>query len=78
MTTAIEETNYLIEKTNLTGIVNFLKENQYKKKTGKEIGAEDVQNYIRRGELPKHMGNVKIEPCKEITCVKLYNLKKVV
>ena len=78
MTAATEETNYLIEKTNLTGIVNFLKENQYKKKTGKEVGAEDVQNYIRRGELPKHMGNVKIEPCKEITCVKLYNLKKVV
>ena len=78
MTTATEETNYLIEKTNLTGIVNFLKENQYKKKTGKEVGAEDVQNYIRRGELPKHMGNVKIEPCKEITCVKLYNLKRVI
>ena len=78
MTTATEEANYLIEKTNLTRIVNFLKENQYKKKTGKEVGAEDVQNYIRRGELPKHMGNVKIEPCKEITCVKLYNLKKVV
>ena len=66
---------YIVEKQNLTNLVKFIDEN-FKKESSKPIKSTDVQGYIRRGCLPSYMGNIKIEECEDIKCVKLYNLKK--
>lgn len=66
---------YITEKQNFTNLVKFIDQN-FKKSSQKEIKSNDVQGYIRRGCLPSYMGNVKIEQCEDIKCVKLYNLKK--
>lgn len=59
----------------LTGMVNFLNEN-FKKQSGTKFTTSDVQSYIRRGYLPKYLGDYSIHRDKKMTNLKIYNIKK--
>lgn len=71
----MKKSNVLIEKKNLTGLVRFLNES-FKKQSGTDFSTTDVQSYVRRGHLPKYLGNIKIVPDKSVTDVKLYKIIK--
>ena len=64
---------YLVKNKTLTGIVMWLNE-FYQKKTGKLFGTEDVQNYIKRGCLPKYLGGHSIVRNEEIVDIKVYHI----
>lgn len=57
---------------NLTTLTEFLNKN-FKKKTGGEFRVSDVQAYIRRGYLPRYLGNVNIVHLSELPG-KIYKL----
>lgn len=61
-------------KLTLTALTNWLNNNR-SKKNNKPFTISDVQGYIQRGRLPKYLGGERIELVKEISCVKLYNVK---
>ena len=46
-------------KFTLTTLTKYLNDN-FKKKTGKDFIISDVQGYIRRGRLPKYLGDIRI------------------
>lgn len=59
----------------LTGITYWLNEN-FKKQSGNDFTTGDVQSYIRRGYLPKYLGNYIIVRDKKLSSVKIYNVIK--
>ena len=59
---------------NLTSLTEYLNNTYTKKKSGKEFKREDVQAYIRRGYLPKYLGNINIITLNGFP-VKMYKLK---
>ena len=70
--------DYLVENVNLTGLTNWLNENEdFKKQNDKSFTTNDVFTYIRLGHLPYYMGGNKVEDSEvKITGFKLYNLRK--
>lgn len=70
------EKEIVLKNVNLTGIVNYLNKNFYKK-DGKKFNPRDVLGYIKRGFLPSYLGSIRIEEVENENCsVKLYNLVK--
>lgn len=59
----------------LTGMTHWLNEN-FKKQSGNEFTTSDIQSYIRRGYLPKYLGNYSIHRDKKFKDIKIYNIKK--
>ena len=57
----MEVVNKVIEPLTLVGIRNWLNEEFKIKKSGQIFKIEDVQGYIRRGYIPRYLGNYKIE-----------------
>ncbi len=51
---------------NLTTLTEFLNETYLNKKTGKKFTTTDTQQYIRRGYLPKYLGNINIVQLKDL------------
>jgi hypothetical protein len=68
---------FVVEKKTLTGIVKWLNETYSKKKTGQPFRINDVQHYIRRGNLPKYMGGNRIIKDNTIEGVGLYKIVEV-
>ena len=62
-----------VKLLSLTGITNWLNEN-FKKQNGEKFKTVDVQSYIRRGYLPKYLGDYSIKREKKIEQAKLYNI----
>jgi len=58
----------------LTALVKFLNETK-EKKTGTKFSASDIQAYIRRGHLPKYLGNNEILTSNAYDGVTLYSIK---
>lgn len=63
----------LVSKITMSKMVEFLNDSGKKKQSGEPFTVSDVQSYVRRGSLPKHMGGNIIEKC-NIPNVKLYNI----
>lgn len=59
---------------NLTTLTKYLNETYKKKKSGVEFRVADVQNYVRRGYLPRYLGNVTIVTLNNLP-TKMYKLK---
>ena len=72
------EVKYLVENINLTGLTEWLNENEdFEKQTGTKFNTNDVNQYLRLGHLPHYMGGNKIDESDlKTTGVKLYNLRK--
>jgi len=66
----------VVSQKTLTGIKVWLNETFKQKKTGKEFLLNDVQNYIKRGYLPKYLGNFNVVPDNSVEGVKLYKILK--
>ena len=60
----------------LTGIKIWLNETFNKKKSGVEFLLTDVQHYVKRGNLPKYLGNYSVVEDKSVEGVKLYKIIK--
>lgn len=59
----------------LTDLRNYLNDRFKYKKTGKSFSIADTQLYIKRGYIPKYLGNVKIKKDTKIgSGTKLYTL----
>ncbi len=59
---------------NLTSLTEYLNNTYTNKKSGKKFKREDVQGYIRRGYLPKYLGDISIIPLYGFP-IKMYKLK---
>lgn len=69
-----KEKNYLLREANLRGIENFLNKN-FVKSNGGGFTIRDVKDYVERGNLPKYLGDYKIELIHKQNCtIKLYNI----
>lgn len=60
---------------NLTTLTEFLNETYKSKKTGKPFTTTDTQQYIRRGYIPKYLGNINIVKLKDFPG-RIYKLVK--
>ena len=65
---------YLVKQKSLTGLTKWMNET-FKKHTGKPFNTTDVQNYIRRGNIPEYLGNNEVER-DTFEEAKLYNIVK--
>lgn len=65
---------YLAKRLNLQGLVEWMNDN-FRKENGREFNRNDINAYVRRGYLPKRLGEIYIEKIETKYCtVKLYNL----
>lgn len=65
----------IIENINLTAMVEFLNMEFKEKENGNPFNVQDCQHYIRRGYLPKYLGEYSIENM-EYKYAKLYKIVK--
>ena len=64
----------IAENLSLTAMVDYLNlATGLTKRTGEKFEVTDVQGYVRRGYLPKHMGYLAIETV-QYNNVKLYTI----
>lgn len=66
----------VLRKKTLTGITKWLNETFKLKKSGKPFLLNDVQNYVKRGQLPTYLGGHEIVADNSIEDVKLYKIIK--
>lgn len=66
----------LVENRTLTGLVSWMNERFSCKESGSKFTVQDLQNYVRRGYIPKYLGGNLIVPGDAMRDVKLYNILK--
>lgn len=64
----------MVTNLSLTKLRDYLNENLIKK-SGTKFTISDVQGYIRRGHLPKYLGNQDILLNNKFKGIKIYNVK---
>lgn len=57
-----------------SGLKDYLIERFKTKKTLEPFTPQDIQNYIRRGYLPKYLGDIKIEETKGVRGIRTFKL----
>lgn len=69
---------FIVKGQTLTSMVKWLnsEENTSFKKSSGVFTIGDVQNYIKRGAMPKHMGENVVERDQQMINVKIYNIVK--
>lgn len=66
----------IVKQKTLTGIKVWMNEEFKEKKSGKPFLLNDVQNYVKRGNLPKYLGNFTVVEDNSVEGVKLYKIVK--
>ena len=64
----------MVSNLSLTQLRNHLNV-YFIKKSGTKFTISDVQGYIRRGHLPKYLGNQDITLNQKFKGIKIYNVK---
>lgn len=62
------------ELYSLTTLTAYLNERFKVKKSGKPFKFEDVQQYIKKGRIPRYLGDITIEKVTQFTSNNAYKL----